>query len=150
MPWGGEGRTIESKSTMRMNLHTQKAGKEIEIAWLKALTAFMNTDGGTLLIGVTDDGQINGLESDGFANADKCRFHFKNLVNQHIGAEFSKNLHFTRVDMEDKQIAVVDCRRSSEPVYLKNGKNETFYIRSGPSSAQLPVSKVVAYVRGRE
>ena len=31
----GEGRTIEFKSTMRLNLHTQKPGKEIELAWLK-------------------------------------------------------------------------------------------------------------------
>ena len=36
-----------------MNLHTKKPGKEIEIAWLKGVTAFLNTDGGTLLIGMT-------------------------------------------------------------------------------------------------
>ena len=46
----GEGRTIEFKSTMRLNLHTQKPGKEIDLAWLKALVAFMNTDGGILLL----------------------------------------------------------------------------------------------------
>lgn len=146
----GEGRTIEFKATMRMNLHTGKTGKEIEIAWLKAVAAFMNTDGGTLLLGVADDGSITGLEADGFANEDKCRLHFKNLINQHIGAELSKHLRFGIIKMEDKEVGVVDCSRSSEPAFLKAKKGEAFYIRSGPSSDELPVSKVVAYLQNRE
>jgi hypothetical protein len=145
----GEGRAIEFKSTMRMNLHTQKPGKEIELAWIKAVVAFMNTDGGTLLIGVTDDGVIAGMDPDGFANDDKCRLHFKNLINQHIGAELSKYLRFSLIRMENKLVGVVSCSRSPEPVFLKNGKTEAFYIRSGPSSDALPVSKVVAYIQNR-
>lgn len=145
----GEGRSIEFKSTMRMNLHTQKTGKEIELAWLKAVAAFMNTDGGTLLLGVADDGTINGLEDDGFANDDKCRLHLKNLINQHIGAEFSKYLHFSLVCVDGKRVGVVSCGRSAEPVYLRTTKSEEFYIRSGPSSDALPVSKIVSYIRNR-
>jgi hypothetical protein len=146
----GEGRTVEFKSTMRLNLHTQKPGKEIELAWLKALVAFLNTDGGILLLGVSDEGAVMGLDADGFASEDKCRLHFKNLVNQHIGAEFSKYLRLHIVPLDGKQVGVVACRRASEPVYLKTPKSEEFYIRSGPSSDALPVSKVVAYIRTRK
>jgi hypothetical protein len=146
----GEGRTIEFKSTMRLNLHTQKPGKEIELAWLKALVAFMNTDGGILLLGVSDEGVVMGLEADGFASEDKCRLHFKNLVNQHIGAEFSKYLRLHLASLEGQQVGVVVCRRASEPAYLKTPKSEEYYIRSGPSSDALPVSKVVAYIRTRK
>jgi hypothetical protein len=146
----GEGRTVEFKSTMRMNLHTQKPGKEIELAWLKAAAAFMNTDGGILLLGVSDDGDIVGLEADDFASDDKCHLHFKNLINRHIGAELSRYLRFRLVRMQDKQVGVVSCSRSSEPVYLKGGKSEAFYIRNGPSSDALPVSKVVAYIQNRK
>ena len=145
----GEGRTIEFKSTMRMNLHTQKAGKEIEIAWLKAVAAFMNTDGGTLLIGVSDDGAIKGLDADDFANDDKCRLHFKNLINQHIGAELYQYLSFNLVRVDGRQIGVVSCSRSTEPAYLKTAKSEEFYIRNGPSSDALPVSKIMAYIHSR-
>ena len=45
----------------------------------------MNTDGGILLLGVSDEGTVMGPEADGFASEDKCRLHFKNLVNQHRG-----------------------------------------------------------------
>ena len=145
----GEGQTIEFKSTMRVNLHTGKADKKIEIAWLKAVAGFMNTDGGTLLLGVTDEGQIAGMEPDGFATEDKCRLHFKNLIKQHIGAELSKNLRFDIAQVDQKQVGVVTCKRSTEPAYLKSGKTESFYIRSGPSSEELPVSKVVPYIQNR-
>ena len=50
--------------------------------------------GGILLLGVADDGTVLGLEPDGFENEDKCRLHFKNLLNQHIGLEYSKYLQF--------------------------------------------------------
>ncbi len=145
----GEGRTLEFKATMRRNLHTGKNGKEIETAWLKAVAAFMNTDGGTLLLGVTDDGQISGLGPDDFANEDKCQLHFKNLISQHIGAEFSRHLHFRVAQVEGQQVGIVTCARSPEPVFLKTGKKEAFYIRNGPASDELSVSKVVAYIQSR-
>jgi Schlafen, AlbA_2 len=145
----GEGRTIEFKSTMRMNRRTQKTGKEIEKAWLKGLAAFMNTDGGTVLLGVADNGRIVGMEPDGFENEDKCMLHFKNLVNRHIGAELSKFIRFRIYRVDGLQVGVVVCGRSSQPVYLKFGDKESYYIRNGPSSDPLPVSKVVAYIRNR-
>lgn len=145
----GESATREFKSTMRMNLKSGKAGKEIELAWLKAVAGFMNTDGGILLLGVNDDGDIVGLEPDGFENEDKCRLHFKNLLKQHIGLEFSKHILFELKTVGACQVAVVECERSPEPVFLKNKADEDFYIRSGPASVRLPVSKVIHYLKNR-
>jgi len=146
----GENRAVEFKSTLRMNLHSKKPGKEIELAWLKGVAAFLNTDGGTLLLGVTDDGEITGLERDVFENEDKCRLHFKNLIATHIGAEMSKYIRFTLVPVDGKTVGVVQCTRSSEPVFLKNGNKEAFHIRNGPSSDELPVSKALKYIKQRK
>jgi predicted HTH transcriptional regulator len=146
----GENRYIEFKSTLRMNLHSKKPGKEIELAWLKGVAAFLNTDGGTLLLGVTDDGEVTGLERDVFENNDKCRLHFKNLVATHIGAEMSKYIRFRIVSVAGKTVGVVYCARSPEPVFLKNGNKEAFYIRNGPSSDELPVSKALKYIKNRK
>ncbi len=147
----GENRTIEFKSTMRMNLHTKKPGKEIELAWTKGVAGFLNTDGGILLLGVTDDGEITGIEQDVFENEDKCRLHFKNLIAKHIGAEFSKQIRFILVPMARKTVGVVLCTRSSEPIFLKEGSNkEHFYIRNGPSSDELPVSQALRYIKHRK
>ena len=83
----GESDLLEFKSTVRTNLHTGKPGKEIELAWLKSVVAFCNTEGGTILIGVNDKGQILGLEADNFQNDDKCLLHIQNLIGEHVGID---------------------------------------------------------------
>ena len=145
----GESTTLEFKSTMRTNLKTGKAGKEIELAWLKAVVGFMNSDGGILLIGVADDGEILGLEADNFDNEDKCKLHFKNLLNSHIGAEFTRFIHLKLVSIRKNNILIIECERVRRPVFLSVGKNEDFFIRSGPSNTKLTMSQMVKYLAER-
>lgn len=145
----GESSTLEFKSTMRTNLKSGKPGKEIEIAWLKTVAAFMNSDGGILLIGVDDAGALSGTEADNFANDDKCRLHFKNMLNTHIGAEFTRFIHFRMVTIQEKKIIIVECERVRRPVFLSMGKQEDFFIRSGPSSMKLTMSQMMKYLAER-
>jgi len=139
----GESDRLEFKSTMRWNLKADKAGKEIELAWLKTVVAYLNTDGGTIIIGVDDDGNVLGLESDDFPNEDKFMLHFNNLIDQHIGLAMAKHIRADSAPIEGKSIFVIECGKATEPVYLRLGKDEKFYVRVGPSSRALSVSEVV-------
>ena len=145
----GESEHLEFKSTLRMNLRTGKAGKEIELAWLKGVAAFLNTDGGILLVGVSDEGTVLGLEPDGFENEDKCRLHFKNLLHQHLGAELSRFVRFELYPLDGKQVGAIECERANEPVFLRNKNDESFYIRTGPSNVELSVSRALSYIQAR-
>lgn len=145
----GEGTHLEFKSTMRTNLHTGKPDKEIELAWLKGVAAFLNSEGGILLIGVADNGEVLGLAADGFANDDKFRLHFKNLINQHLGPEYTRLLRFDLFQLADRQIAAVECERADTPVFLRYKQRETFLIRSGPSNIELPISRALSYINAR-
>ena len=60
----GESDRLEFKSSARWNLHTSARDEKIEMVIAKAVAGFLNTDGGTLLIGVNDDGDIVGLVND--------------------------------------------------------------------------------------
>lgn len=146
----GEGTGLEFKSTMRMNLHTGKAGKEIEIAWLKTVAAFLNTEGGIILLGVDDAGNILGLDADEFENDDKCRLHFKNLIQQHIGIEHVPHIRFSLCNSSSGTVGAVFCDPSAKPVFLNNKNEEAFYIRSGPSSIQLPIRQALDYIKQRK
>ncbi len=142
----GEGSRVEFKSTVRTNLKTGKHGKEIEFAWLKAVVAFLNSTGGALVIGVDDKGRVVGIDADGFENADKCQLHLKNLINHHIGAEYSSFIRISLVDVDGSTVVLIECSPAPEPVFLRIGKNEEFYIRSGPSSIKLSPSQMISYV----
>ena len=145
----GENEALEFKSTLRWNLKADRADKSIEIASLKTIVAFMNTEGGTLLVGVTDEGDVSGVEADNFANEDKFLLHFNSLIKQHIGLEFADLISFGLKRINGSSVLVVDCGRSADPVFLRQGSEEEFYIRVGPGSRKLPTSKVLDYVRAR-
>ncbi len=145
----GESPTLEFKSTLRTNLRTAKPGKEIELAWLKGVVGFLNTDGGVLLVGVNDAGELLGMDADGFENEDKCLLHFKNLFNQHIGAEFARYIQAELRPVQGKAVLAVSCNRAEDPVFLMVGKNEEFHIRSGPSNMKLTPRQMLHYLRRR-
>ncbi len=145
----GESIQVEFKSTMRWNLHADKAGKEMELAWLKSVVAYLNTDGGFVLIGVADDGEVLGTAADKFPNEDKFILHFDNLIQRHIGLQFAGWIHGGFHALGDKKVFLVNCDRCTEPVFLKKDDNELFYIRVGASSRQLPGSRILDYIGER-
>lgn len=146
----GESERLEFKSTVRWNLRADKPGKEIELAWLKGVVGFLNTEGGIVLIGVDDAGHVLGLDADNFANADKCLRHIGNLIHQHIGIEFAQYIRYGLVDIDGKRVAAIQCARSTSPVFLKAGKDEDFYVRAGPASQKLPPSQILGYIESRK
>jgi hypothetical protein len=145
----GESERLEFKSTLRFNLAAGKPGKEIELAVLKTLTAFMNTDGGVLVVGVDDEGRALGLDADGFENDDHALRHFTSIFAQHVGVEHLSGMVFAVRAFDERKILLVECSRSSEPVILKGGKDEEFYVRAGPSSRKLSLSEFMRRVTGK-
>jgi hypothetical protein len=143
----GEGDRLEFKSTLRWNVNAGKPGKEVEMSWLKTVVAYLNTSGGVLMVGVNDDGEVTGIEADRFPNADKFLLHYNNLFKQHIGVEFTRYVRADLVPVGDNHVFVIQCDRSDDPVYLKQGREERFYVRVGPSSRQLSTSEAVDWVR---
>jgi len=146
----GESERVEFKSTLRWNLKADKPGKEIELASLKTITAFMNSGGGFLFVGVDDDGTPLGIELDKFPNHDKYLRHFGSIFNQHIGLEFSEYIQFAIREVQGKDVFVVQCFPSPRPVFLKNKDQEMFFIRSGPASRQLSMSQLLQYIKERK
>ena len=119
------------------------------MAWLKGVAAFMNTEGGILLIGVEDDGALLGIEADAFENEDKCRLHFKNLFNQHLGPELSRFVRLEIYRLEERDVVAIECERAEQPVFLVHKQGESFYIRNGPSNIELTISQALSYLRRR-
>lgn len=142
----GENEKIEFKSTLRWNLFTNQADKAIEITALKTIVAFLNTAGGTLFIGVKDDGTILGIDQDHFESPDKFMLHFANLINTRIGREYIPQIHYHLVDIQGQKVLRVDCQPNPAAVFLKNDREE-FYVRNGPSSVLLSTSEVLEYSR---
>tara|TARA_Y100000310_G_scaffold94651_1_gene92406 strand:- start:249 stop:1307 length:1059 start_codon:yes stop_codon:yes gene_type:complete len=142
----GEGSKLEFKSTLRINIHTSDIDHRIEHANMKTLAAFMNSQGGTLLVGVTDSGKVQGLEKDKFKDNDALGLHFTNLLKHYIGSEFLPFIRFELYPIEDRHVLRIDCFPSKKPVFLKSKDDEEFYIRNGPSSVKLTGRELIEYI----
>jgi hypothetical protein len=155
----GEGSELEFKSSLRWDFKEQKTNKKLEGVALKTVAAFANGQGGTLLIGVCDDGEVIGLEGDyhslGGADRDKFEIHLRNLLNENFGAAFvtSKiNIHFPRVG--EVEICQIDIEQSTKPLILKvkdkNGQiHEKCYVRSGNSSQEISLQEMQNFLADR-
>ena len=155
----GESDELEFKSTLRWDLKAGTVNKKLEDVILKTVAAFANSQGGTLLIGVADDGEVLGLEADyhslGGGDRDKFELHLRNLLNQQFGTGFVTSkvgIKFHIVD--DKEVCRVETSTAKDPIILKvkdkNGQPvEKFYARSGNSSQEIPLSEMHAFIKER-
>ncbi|MEC5129637.1 DUF262 domain-containing protein [Verrucomicrobiales bacterium BCK34] len=143
----GEGMQVEFKSTLRVNLHTGQPDQKMEYAILKTLAAFFNSKGGTLFVGVNDDGDVVGLDQDHFPNEDKMLLHLDNLIKSKLGGSVFACLKTEVGEIEGKRFLAVECEKSGQPVFLKNGNEEAFHIRAGASSPALPGKQAHDYIQ---
>jgi hypothetical protein len=143
----GESKTCEFKQTLSFDIRTQTREKHIEVAVLKTLVAFMNTEGGTLLVGVVDDGSICGVHSEinkfHKGSRDAFLLHFKNLVKDRIGEGFYPFIDYAVVDVDESLVLRVTCRKAKAPCFLDE---KDFYVRTNPATDKLEGAKVIEYI----
>jgi type I restriction enzyme R subunit len=150
-----ESKTLEFKSTLRWNLKEDRQDdKGVTHAVLKTIAAFLNTEGGDLLIGVADDGSIIGIERDRLENDDKFMRHLAQVVRNGLGDRASTCIDPKVQIVQGKGVCLVSCQRSPEPVFLKwkgidSGPMGDFFVRSGPGTVKLPADSAKEYIRTR-
>jgi signal-transduction protein with cAMP-binding, CBS, and nucleotidyltransferase domain len=145
----GENEIVEFKSTLRYNLHTKKFGKEIEHAVLKTLAAFLNSDGGTLIIGVDDNRNILGLVKDGFRDNDHMLLHLTQMIKDRIGTEHTQFIKGVVEESNGNKVLRIDVKPATTPAYVTYNNEEYFYVRTGPATTELSVSKIYGYIKER-
>ena len=142
-------------STLRWNLREEKKDPTIVThAVLKTIAAFLNTEGGDLLIGVADDRSIVGIGPDAFESEDKFMLHLSHVVGSGLGDRAGTCIDPKMQIVQGKTICLVSCQRSPEPVFLKWKGTEAhtdgdFFVRSGPGTKKLEPESAREYIRTR-
>ncbi|OGN33427.1 MAG: hypothetical protein A3I39_02725 [Candidatus Yanofskybacteria bacterium RIFCSPLOWO2_02_FULL_47_9b] len=146
----GEDERLEFKTSLRWDVRRNEISKELERSAMKTVAAFLNSDGGNLVIGVDDEQRAVGLAADinslnkkshdGFEN------HFNNLFISMLGPEFRQYVRLSFHTLDDKSVSLVQVDRAHRPAYLKTEKGEDFFIRTGNATTALKVSQVASYI----
>ena len=145
----GESDTLEFKSTLQWDIEKDSKNEKLKFNVLKTIVAFLNSQGGTLLIGVEDNGNIFGLEKDIslFSNRtiDEFKQTLSNLIYNCIGANFANYIKVRIETLEAKEICIVDVKRSPKKAFIKTNKGLEFYIRVGNTSRGLTIPEIYDY-----
>jgi hypothetical protein len=146
-----ESNELEFKSSLLWDYVSQKRTKIPEMAVAKAISAFMNSTGGFLIIGVDDNKNILGLDNDlnllKDKNLDDFELHLTNTINANLNKLCRPFINISFEKINDKYIALLKIKKFNKPVYLKNEGKVEFFIRSGNSSQPLDISDATTYIR---
>ncbi len=144
-----ESNTLEFKQTIALDVKKGTKEAYIELSAMKTIAAFLNSDGGILLVGVADDNSVVGIEQevDKLFNGSRDRFllHLKNMIKEKIGPDFYPLINQKLVAIDDKRVLRVDVEPSQKPSFIGND----FYVRTNPATDKLEGQKLLEYVNIR-
>lgn len=150
----GEGPYLEFKSSLRWDMVENRINRTLEGVVLKTLAGFLNSPkGGTLLIGVADNGDILGLEKDyqtlkkpgqdGFEQA------VMTVISTNIGADLCGFVHILFHVIDNKDVCRLIISPSAKPVFLDQGNTPKFFVRTGGATRDLNIQEALGYIRER-
>lgn len=150
----GESQRVEFKSTARWNVRAQQLDKKMEHVIVKTVCGFLNGEGGTLLIGVDDGGQILGLDDDfktlgSKGDADGYELHLRQLLDNSLSIPTAGVLRISFETVQGKKICVVSVAAAAKPVFARSvegGKEYTeFWVRIGNATKQMHGDDMMVY-----
>jgi hypothetical protein len=146
-----EGQYLEFKSTLRYDLERKCVNAGLEFAVLKTICGFMNSEGGDLIIGVTDKRDVIGLENDyktlKMPNRDGFQNKLVTLISTCIGDVSIKFINISFPVINELEVCRVNVLPGNEPVFITEGGKEVFYVRTGNNSRPFSLSDALKYIR---
>jgi serine/threonine protein kinase len=151
--------TLKVPAVQKIEVDERRALSEVQKGLQKAVTktiaAFLNTRGGTLLIGVDDSGSVLGIEHDfqyfkeeKDRNADGWLRSLKEAIVSRLGLEAFGAIHISLVPHKQGTVAVIECpARAIETWHREDDRSETFYVRASNTTEQLNGSSLIKYIR---
>jgi len=151
----GEGQTVEFKQTARINNHTGERDPVMEQMVIRSVAGFMNAEGGTLLIGVADDGEVRGVEPDYKTlsrkqDPDGFALWLTGLLDNVLGPAAASKVSVSFDELGTGTVCRVDVEPGASPAFARGAKGTAdFYVRLNNSTRLLNTAEALEYVRSR-
>lgn len=149
----GENSEVEFKSSLRYdyNPYVNGVNKTLEYVVAKTISAFLNSDGGKLFIGIQDDKTILWLENDYKTvknwNRDWFLLQLTQVINTYLGKEYNQYISIRIMEINGLDICLAEIGMSEVPVYLNSNSNKEFYIRASATCQFMDMEEAHTYIR---
>jgi len=143
-----ESDRLEYKSTFQWDVRRNCKYEDLRFSTLKTIAAFLNSEGGTLIIGVEDNGNIFGLEKDlsllSKGNLDRLERTIIDSICQCIGSNFTQQIKIRFEKIDGKDVCAIYIKKSAKKAWLQKTKEKKleFYIRMSNRSEPLDLPNI--------
>lgn len=151
----GESQTIEYKSSARWNMAIGDKDPKLEHLIVKTVCGFLNAEGGSLLIGVDDNGNVLGIDNDlstlsGKPNVDGYELFLRQLLDASLSINTAATVQIRFPSVGGSVICLVSVAASGKPVFSRPAKGSgidgsEFWVRIGNATKQLHADDMVEY-----
>ncbi len=152
----GEGDRVELKATARWNTRSGAKDPRMEEEVVVTVAGFMNATGGTLLLGVEDDGTVRGLDEDLAVVPGRDRDGFelwlRTLLAERLGRAETADAGVSFVKIDGRDVCRVDVAPADAPVFVRSAggaRAADFHLRVGNATRRLLTDEVLDYQRRR-
>ena len=149
----GESEFTEFKEHLLWNKKTQQINKDMRLKMAILISSFMNSQGGTIYIGIDNNQKVVGLEKDlsllakEKQNKDGFQLYLTSIIKQYIGLKFKDYYHIFFDEIDGHTICGIDIKRAPEPIFITDGSKTSFYIRAEGSKELLNTQEAVEYCK---
>jgi len=149
----GEDDNLEFKSSFRYDYRLEKINKSLETVIIKTLAGFMNAQGGSLLIGVADNGEILGLEADYNTLHRKDQDGLTQLIMTSIadklGTPACRLVRILFLRHNDKEVCRIIVIPAPFPIYAKEDEHSKFYIRTASGTREMDIQEAISFIKAK-
>lgn len=151
-----ESEQVEFKETLRWNIHTSLSDPEIFEEVLITVDAFLNSRGGRIFVGITDEGVPVGIDKD-LQTLNKNKHRAKDLLKQFLANQFRDRFDPAIVgryeiliqENNGNEILIIDVKKSDRAIYVKISGRQEFYCREVNRSRKLEAGELISYIEER-
>ena len=151
---GGEGEQVEFKAYARWDIQLGRVNRALEEAVTRTIAGFLNHEGGTLLIGVRDTGDVVGLQADyqTLKRRNRDGFHqfLMSLVQSRLGGHTCSQVHVAFCEIRGADVCEVTVEPSAAPVYYQDGTSARYFVRAGNGTRELDVREAIVHLTRRQ
>jgi len=148
----GENEKVEFKVAACWNAFRKIADKDMRENIIKAVAAFMNKDGGAVVLGVADDGTVVGLEQDYKVanpqpkkrNRDGYQLWLNSVLLGALGKEIVEFYTISFHTIQGKEVCCIQVEATPEPVFVHDSE---FYVRNGNGKLNLNMKQMSVYIK---
>lgn len=149
----GESEHVEFKASARWDLERGCVSRQLEDVVARTIAGMLNNTGGSLLLGVTDEGKVCGLDRDYDTLKDHNRDGFERfiigLVRSRLGGDICPLVHVTFHAVYARDICRVIVEPADRPVYFQDGTTSRVFLRAGNSTRELDAREALDHASRR-